>query len=100
MDRKKLEQDWLDLKKQQRQIQLKMQLLEYAMICEEDEMAELFTGTDIRVGGCDINGAVLALGKDDDVYLFEVVDGYIPKLRLKEKVTKDKYVELEKEATK
>lgn len=100
VDRKKIEQEWLELKKQQYDIQLKLQVLDYAMRCVDDDMVELFSKPDVRIGGSDIPGVVLVLGDGDDVYLFETVEGWVPKLKLKEKVTKDKYVELEKEATK
>ena len=78
VDRKKIGQEWLELKKQQYDIQLKLQVLDYAMRCVDDDMVELFSKPDVRIGGSDIPGVVLVLGDGDDVYLFETVEGWVP----------------------
>lgn len=97
MDRNKLNEEWLSLKKQQAEIQVKLQRLDYALRAD-DELAEVLMNDKLKLDlvpeDAGLNGVVMAAAIDDDVYLIGVEDGWVAKLKLREKTTREKYLEM------
>ncbi len=98
MDRNKLNEEWLSLKKQQNEIQAKLQRIDYALR-SDDELADVFMNDKLKLDVVPndvpaLAGVSMVAVIDADAYLIEIIDGWVAKLQIKEKTTVEKYLEM------